>query len=66
MIVEIQCKGREKITLTKDDLQAISDIVEERLGGLKSDVSDLKSRMSNVETDVSEMKSQISDLQTSR
>lgn len=51
------------MTLTKDDLQAISDIVEERLGGLKSDVSDLKSRMSKVETDMNEVKSQIVDLQ---
>jgi chromosome segregation ATPase len=52
------------MALTKKDLQAIKEIVDESISGVKTDVSSLKTDVSSLKTDVSSLKTDVSSLKT--
>ncbi len=49
MNIGIKSKGGEKMALTREDLQAIKEIVDDSVSGLKEDTSSLKDRVTRLE-----------------
>ncbi len=47
------------MALTKKDLQAIKEIVDESISGMKTDVSSLKTDVSSLKTDVADLKTRM-------
>ena len=71
MIIEIQYKGGENMTLTREDLNAIAVIVKTEIepikveiADMKSDISELQSDMREVKEDIATMKVEIADMKS--
>lgn len=48
--------------LTRDDLKAIAEIVDERIEPIKADISNIKADIANMKTDISNIKTDISNM----